>query len=241
MTRGRTWIVTVAALVGIALTLSLGFWQLGRGQQKEALAAAIASRRDLPPLPQRALLEQDAQSLMHRPVQLQGRWVAERTVFLDNRQMAGKVGFYVVTPLRLAGSDATVLVQRGWAPRNFVDRQSLPAIETPSGEVRIVGRIAPPPAKLYELGEAGRGPIRQNLELAAFSAETGLKLLPLSLVETGAASQGLLREWPEGGGRGPETNYGYAFQWWALSGLIAILYVWFQFIQPQRKRKSRPV
>jgi surfeit locus 1 family protein len=31
------------------------------------------------------------------------------------------------------------------------------------------------------------------------------------------------------------TNYGYAAQWWALSILIAILYVWFQFIAPRRK------
>ena len=52
--------------------------------------------------------------------------------------------------------------------------------------------------------------------------------------QTGEPSEGLLRDWPEAAS-GVEKNYGYAFQWWALSGLIAILYVWFQFIAPRRK------
>lgn len=236
MSRRRFAAVTAAAVLGLAATLALGAWQLGRAHQKEALAAAITARSHLPPLAQQALLGPDPASHVHRPVRVRGQWLAARTVFLDNRQMDGRVGFYVVTPLRLAGSDAVVLVQRGWAPRNFERREALPAVDTPAGEVEVLGRIAPPPAKLYQPGGAGSGPIRQNLDLAAFAAETGLPLLPVSLQETGAASQGLLRDWPEAGGRGPETNYGYAFQWWALSGLIAILYVWFQFIQPRRAR-----
>jgi surfeit locus 1 family protein len=238
MTRARFWIVSTAAVAGIAGTFALGSWQLGRAHQKEALTAAIASRRDQPPLPPQELLAPGIASQLHRPVRLRGTWVADRTVFLDNRQMAGRVGFYVATPLRLAGTDRAVLVQRGWAPRNFEQREALPRVETPAGEVELSGRIAPPPAKLYQFGSAGSGPIRQNLDLAPFAAETGLRLLPVTVVETGPASQGLLREWPETGGRGPETNYGYAAQWWALSALIAILYAWYQFILPRRRAKQ---
>lgn len=238
MTRARPWIVAGAALAGVAGTFGLGLWQLDRAHQKEALAAAIAARRNMPPLPQAALLAPDAATLIHRPVRLRGTWVAERTVFLDNRQMQGGVGFYVVTPLRLAGTDRAVLVQRGWAPRNFLAREQLPPVQTPPGEVDIEGRIAPPPSRLYQPGPAGTGPIRQNLDLPAFAAETGLALLPVSVQQTGAASQGLRRDWPEASGRGPETNYGYAFQWWALSGLVAALYVWFQFIQPRRQGRT---
>lgn len=238
MKSARFWIATLAAALGIGATFALGLWQLGRAQQKEALAAAIASRQDLPPMAQQQFLAADRRAWLHRPVVLQGRWAAEHTVLLDNRQMGGRVGFYVVTPLRLAGTDAAVLVQRGWAPRNFQQREQLPAIETPAGPVEVRGRIAPPPAKLYQFGPAGGGPIRQNLDLPPFAAETGLKLLEVTVQQTGAASEGLLRDWPEAGGRGPETNYGYAFQWWALCGLIAILYAWFQFIQPRRQDRQ---
>jgi surfeit locus 1 family protein len=167
-------------------------------------------------------------------VDLRGHWVASRTVFLDNRQMQGKVGFYVVTPLRLEGSDRAVLVERGWVQRNFLQRDKLPEIPTPGGVVELRGRLAPPPAKLYEFSGAGSGVIRQNLDLAGFRAETGLPLLELSVQQTGAASGGLLRDWPEPAS-GAATNYGYAAQWWAMSILIAILYVWFQFIAPRRK------
>lgn len=236
MTSARFWVRTTAAVLGVAATFALGLWQLDRAHQKEALAADIAARALQPPLAQDALLASDAPSLAHRRVQLRGTWIADRTVFLDNRQMpGGAVGFYVVTPLRLAGTDRVVLVQRGWAPRNFMAREHLPPVQTPAGDVQLEGRIAPPPSRLYQPGAAGSGPIRQNLDLSAFAAETGLALLPVTVQQTGGASQGLRRDWPEASGRGPETNYGYAFQWWALCGLIAALYVWFQFIQPRRQ------
>ena len=72
--------------------------------------------------------------------------------------------------------------------------------------------------------------IRQNLDLAQFSIETGLPLLPMSVQQVGVASEGLLREWPVVG-TGVEKHYGYAFQWFALSVLIALLYVWFQIVR----------
>ena len=239
MTRLRTVLATAAAAIGMAATFALGLWQLDRAHQKEALAASIAARENQPPLPQDALLAPDALSQLHRRVQLRGTWIVGRTVFLDNRQMqGGGVGFYVVTPLRLAGSDRVVLVQRGWAPRNFMAREQLPPVQTPSGEVQLEGRIAPPPSRLYQPGAAGTGPIRQNLDLPAFASETGLALLPVTVQQTGRPSQGLRRDWPEAAGRGPETNYGYAFQWWALCGLFAALYVWFQFIHPRRQARA---
>src|SRR5690606_3469228 len=111
-------------------------------------------------------------------------WVRGASVYLDNRQMNGHPGFFLVTPLRLEGGGGrAVLVQRGWVPRNFMDRNEVPAIETPTGTVWIEGRLAPPPGKLYELGEAGTGAIRQNIDLAAFAQETGLSLLNVSVLQ----------------------------------------------------------
>jgi surfeit locus 1 family protein len=231
----RFWLLTAAAAAGFAATLALGAWQMSRAAQKVALQAAIERRQAIAPVSQSELLaSRNPADLLHRVVVLRGTWSANRTVFLDNRQMQGKVGFYVVTPLRLEGSDAAVLVQRGWAQRNFLDREKLPPIATPEGVVEVRGRLAPPPAKLYEFAGAAPGRIRQNLDLAQFRAETGLPLLALSVQQIGGPSDGLLREWPEPAS-GVATNYGYAAQWWALSILIAILYVWFQFVAPRRK------
>jgi surfeit locus 1 family protein len=127
-------------------------------------------------------------------------------------------------------------VQRGWAQRSFTDRSALPAIDTPRGLVQVQGLLAPWPSRLYDFGGAEQGPIRQNLDLSEFRRETALDLLEVSLLQTGAASEGLLREWPVVAS-GVEKHHGYAFQWFGLSGLIALLYVWFQIVQPRRPKR----
>lgn len=230
-------LIAAVALVGIAATTSLGLWQWDRAGQRNALHDAIAARAAMPPLATADLLAARAElpGLVHRPVLLRGEWIADRTVFLENRQMNGMPGFYVVTPLRLAG-DAVVLVQRGWVQRNFTQRTALPPVQTPAGQVEVRGRLAPPPAKLYAFSTEEKGTIRQNLDLDRFRAETGLPLLALSVQQAGAPSEGLSRQWPQPGS-GAAKNIGYAFQWWALAALIAILYAWFQFLQPRRRAR----
>jgi len=236
--RWKFCLLTLSALLALSATLALGRWQLSRAAQKEALQTHIERQAKLPRLDGGVLFgTADPQSKLDRNVTLRGRWVEAHTVFLDNRQMKSKVGLYLVTPFKLEGSNQVVLVQRGWVARNFIDRSRLPQIATATDVVEIEGRIAPPPAKLYELGRAQAGRIRQNLDLTEFAIESGLPLLPVSVLQTGAASDGLLREWPLIG-TGIEKHYAYAFQWFALSALIAFLYVWFQivrrFIHPRR-------
>lgn len=236
--RLRFWLITAAAVLAATMTASLGRWQLGRAAEKEALQARIEQRSSEPVLDGASLrLEAPVDALLHRRVAARGRWLADRTVFLDNRQMYGRPGFFVVTPLQLEGSDVVVLVQRGWVARNFEDRTRVPAIDTPAVLVEVQGRIAPPPSKLYEMGPAEQGPIRQNLDLAQFRAETGLPLAPVSVQQTDAVQDGLARDW-QPVNTGVEKHYGYAFQWFGLCALIAVLYVWFQIVRryfPRRR------
>lgn len=228
----RFWLITLATLVVVAAGIALGLWQLGRAQQKLALEAGLQVRGALPTLGDNALAD-DPATLIHRRARLKGRWLADATLFLDNRQMQGRPGFFVLTPLHLE-TGGVVLVQRGWAPRDFQDRTRLPKVPTEAGDVELEVRLAPPPAKLYEFAGGGLGPIRQNIDLAALSQELKLPLLPLSALQTSEAADGLLRDWPA-----PATDvhkhYGYAFQWFGLSTLFAFLYVWFQIIAPRRR------
>jgi len=133
-----------------------------------------------------------------------------------------------------------VLVQRGWVPRDSNDRTHVPAVPSPEGIVVVEGRIAPPPARLYELGAEGQGPIRQNLDPQTFARESGLRLRPMSVQQTegdGAPSDGLLRQWPAPA-LDVHKNYGYAFQWFALAALITGLYVWFQLVRPRLRHPA---
>ncbi len=274
--RGRFWVIAIAAMLTIAATASLGHWQLSRAAQKEAMQAESEAQSRRPELDQQTFLSTDKGSdAMLRPVRLRGLWLGAQTVYLDNRQMHGVPGFYVLTPFALEGSNQTVMVQRGWIQRNFQNRTQLQPVQTPVGLVEVVGRIAPPPSHLMELGKSavvaspdaaassaaasstasgtasavaspsvaaaamaapeGSYAIRQNLDLEAFRVETGLPLrTDLSLQQSGSASEGLQRDWPAPA-LGIERHYGYAFQWFALSALVALLYVWLQLIAPWRK------
>jgi surfeit locus 1 family protein len=231
--------VLMATLIGVAATASLGVWQLDRAAQKRSLQAALDARAKQPPLSSTELAATaQAAAVQHwRRVHLRGHWVSRHTVYLDNRQMDGHPGFLVVTPLRIAGSGATVLVQRGWAPRNIADRTWLPPVATPEGEVVVDGHIAPPPARLFEFSTVASGPIRQNIDLAAYAVETGMALAPLSVVQDSGGDDGLSRRWPRPAVN-IHTHYGYAFQWFALAALMTGLYVWFQLVRPRLARSA---
>jgi surfeit locus 1 family protein len=244
--KGRGAVILIATIVGVAVTANLGAWQLRRAAQKIALQDALESRATLSVLtaPDLARDAAQAEAQHFRRVHLRGRWVAARSVFLDNRQMAGRVGFYLVTPLQLEGRPVAVLVQRGWVPRDQRDRTLLPPVPHAAGIVEVDGLIAPPPARLYEFAPSTSGTIRQNLDLDEFTLETGLALAPLSVLEStersdspGTAGDGLLRQWPRPA-VDVQKHYGYAFQWFALSALMAGLYVWFQLVRPRRSPRD---
>jgi len=237
----QRWLVLGMAAMGVAITFSLGLWQLGRAADKTALQNAKQQQAEQVVLDGRSLgsAERDAlqrQALIHRRMTLKGQWLPAHTVFLDNRQMNGKPGFFALTPLQLEDKGTVVLVQRGWAQRSFTDRTALPALLTPAGPVEVQGHLAPWPSRLYDFGGTETGPIRQNLDLTAYRQATGLPVLEVTLLQSGAASEGLLREWPVVAS-GVEKHHGYAFQWFGLSGLIALLYVWFQIVQPRRQKR----
>jgi len=227
----KLYIATAAALFFAGLGIYLGFWQLERAAQKEAMHAAMQAQARRAPLDAAALAQfPGLAATLYRPVRVAGTWESAHTVFLDNRQMDGKVGFFVLTPLRMQNSGQVVLVQRGWIGRNFEVRDQVPAVQTPAGLVWVDGQIAPPPSKLYEPGVPGTGLIRQNLDLDLFRSESGLALADFTIRQSGLASDGLRRDWPALA-LGVEKHYGYAFQWFALAALILGLYLWFQFFR----------
>jgi surfeit locus 1 family protein len=211
------WLPALLILVVVAVTVRLGFWQRDRAHQKEALEAHITRFENAPAVPVGAtpVALQDIE--FHR-VRATGQFMPEQVVYLDNRPYNDQAGFYVVMPLKLRDG-GYVLVNRGWLPRNADVRTAIEPYDTPKGEVEIEGIARADASKAFELGEGGSAPhqkIRQNLDVHAYAAETGLPLQPFVIQQVSDDGDKLVRDWPAPT-TGVERNYGYMFQWWAMA------------------------
>ena len=199
----------------------LGNWQARRAEEKRALSAAFDQALRSPPI----ALAPGAQlaSVLHKHVAARGRFVPERTVLLDNRLRQGRPGYEVVTPLLLAGSDSHVLVDRGWIA-SPPSRAAIPTVLTPAGELEIGGIALDRLPHALETGMAAQGTVRQNLEIGAFAAETGLRLEPLVIEQHSATPDNLSREWPRPD-FGIDKHESYSLQWYSFATLAILLLI----------------
>ncbi len=235
--RPREILTVIASLALIALLARLGVWQLDRAHYKQALAASIASREHMPGL-ELGPRGVDFTRAEWRPVHARGTWAGALTVYLQNRQYQGVSGFWVFTPLRLAGSDTYVMVERGWAGPDTHAPMLVPPIPSPPGMVEVRGRIAPAPSQWFSFAKDPPGAmVRQNVQLPQFAAYHHIRLLPYVIQQLGTDDEGLVRDWPAPD-LGMQTNYGYAFQWFAMSATCMGLLVYFTTRTLRRRRAA---
>ena len=225
------WLLAAA---GIALTVILGFWQLGRAEYKRELQIRIDTLARQPAL-RLSGGETDAAAFLLRRVEAAGRFDADRQVFLDNRVYQGRAGFHVVTPLLISGTRRYVLVNRGWVAATGNHRQS-PPVDVPSGEIAISGTAVEAATRYIELStKAAEGNIWQNLVLERYRAATGLDVLPFIVQQdAGGTNDGLMRDWPPADLR-RNTNLAYAMQWF---GMALAIFVYMLFLYVRSRRRS---
>lgn len=213
---------TLLIVLAMVVAVRLGFWQLDRAHQKEAIEARIA-RSEHGPVQAVSAAPVALGAIEYHRVRAQGRFMPERVVYLDNRPYRDQPGFYVVMPLALADG-GYVLVNRGWLPRNAEVRTAIAPYATPTGEVTVEGIARADATRAYELGQGGSAPhqrIRQNLDVAVFAAETQLPLQPFVIQQTNDTRDSLVRDWPAPT-LGVERNYGYMLQWWGMAAAALV-------------------
>ncbi len=213
---------TLAAVAFVALTIALGRWQDHRAEAKQARQALFEQRLREAPVRLTGPVE-SAEPLLFRRVAASGEWLAGRQAFIDNQVHDGRAGFAVVTPLRLRGSKAVVLVNRGWIARNEAYPRA-PAVPVPAGMVEVSGLATVPPARFIELsGDAIEGNVMQNLTIERFSAWSGLDVLPV-VVLSDAPAPGLapITEQPDAG---VAKHREYEFTWFSLAATALVLWL----------------
>lgn len=112
MRRGSLLFLALAA-VAAAICVRLGFWQLGRLADRRAANHLVATRLDSAVVPL-AGLPADTALARYRRVVVEGTYDPAHEIVLAGRSRNGSPGVNLLTPLRIAGSDTAVLVNRGW-------------------------------------------------------------------------------------------------------------------------------
>jgi len=216
---------TLATVAFVAASLALGNWQRHRAAEKEALAAQLEAAAREPPV-DLAARDEDAIRLRFRSVRARGQYDPTHQVLIDNKVQAGRAGFDVVAPLKLAGSDRYVLIDRGWIAQG-ASRWNLPSVPPPAGSVTVTGRVTLPPQRYLELSrEHSPGPLWENLDVQRIAAATGLDLLPVVVEQTDPvdASDTLSRDWPPPD-VGSSRHVSYMLQWYSFGALAVILWI----------------
>jgi len=210
-------LLLVILLILICLGMArLQLWRAEtRGERFEReQAALVATPIGLSPQ------QREREKLLDRAATARGRWLPEKTLFLDNKIHNGRAGYQVLTPLQLSGSESVVLVNRGWiaAPRL---RSDIPSISSPAGEIEISGVTRSFEIRTFELQETRpQGAVWQHVREAEYRQLSGLDPLPVILLQTGAAGDGLIRDW--GSPENPATrHYGYAAMWLVFAFMAA--------------------
>ncbi|QID17088.1 SURF1 family protein [Nitrogeniibacter mangrovi] len=215
------WLPYVAGVLMMFVTIQLGLWQTRRADEKIALGQRLEAAAAAAPVAGADI----GRTAEWTRVALHGRWLADKTVLIDNRVHEGRAGYYVLTPLR-TDAGQVVLVRRGWVPVGR-DRSRLPEVTTPSGSVAIVGQVRIPEPKPFSLADAaGAGRLWQYLDLAAYAKAFQVAPADRIVEQTSVADDGLVRDWPRPD-LGVDRHRGYAVQWFGLAALAAGLCAWF--------------
>ncbi|HUL57381.1 MAG TPA: SURF1 family protein [Usitatibacter sp.] len=213
---------TIGAAAMLALTLWLGHWQTGRGDEKEAMQRLLEARvRE--PVVDLAAAGASAGDILYRRVRAKGEWIADGQFFIDNRVLDGRAGFHVIAPLRIAGSPRLVLVDRGWIERT-ADYPKAPRVDVPRGEVEVSGMATLPPKRFLELSsDVIDGNVWQNLSIERYRSVTGRAVLPFVLAADEApAPLAAVRERPD---TGVDRHREYALTWYSLAVLAVVLWI----------------
>ena len=229
--KGIALLPSIAALALVVLTVSLGNWQTRRAEEKRQLQAARDQAALQPPVMLDASALDTPAALLGRRAIADGRFLNEHSVFVDNRSYRGQAGFHVLTPFRLEGSSAVVLVLRGWVPSDPAARSRLPTLTESHSALRIEALVQRDLDQVLELMKApAPAPgerLWQNASVDSISRWSGLTLPPVVLrqtAEVGSPAATLVRDWPSPGA-GVDKHRAYAFQWYSMAVLVICLWL----------------
>ncbi|MES2182029.1 MAG: SURF1 family protein [Pseudomonadota bacterium] len=228
----------VLTLICIPLFIKFGLWQYHKAQQKQAIQTAYNQAKTdtalIFPLDTsgKQVLNVDDWNL--KKVTVTGVYDTKYQILLDNQVENERVGYHVITPLKIDHSSEYVLVNRGWILGKDIHTE-LPIFDTPAGEQTVTGQVWVPSKKIFTLedktlatkdGQALE-PVWQNMDMEKYKHSVPFLVSAMAIkMDQKSAGGGFVRNWQIPSDR-IATNIGYAYQWFgfALAALLIFIYM----------------
>ncbi|MDQ3485321.1 MAG: SURF1 family protein [Actinomycetota bacterium] len=206
----------LVAVVLIVAMVTLGLWQLGAYDDRQATDAATQVERR--PVPLDDVMGPDEgfpSDGVGRPVRVIGEFLADEQLYVE--ELPGSAERYaVVTPL-LTDNGAAVLVVRGSSDEASAD--------VPPGDVEVSGSLEPPTTDGAAVDESR---VTKGLRVSALVEAVRVDLYGGYVVAyEGAATSGLtpvVAPTPEPSRWAGIRNLLYAFQWWLFAAFVAFMW-----------------
>ena len=220
-------IPTLATLVLLPVFIALGFWQLGRAEEKQQILDLNNKRQTMPVL-ELDRIPEDLSELEFRKLSISGRYLNDYQIYVDNKRFDGRIGYQIVTPLRLNNSDFVILVNRGWLASTG-NREILPKIPQMTGQVQLTGTIKVRTRDIASIHDHNRlgedwpalvlwpDPISLNKDIPG-------NVAPFVFLQDELPQDEFKRKWVLVSSL-PEKSISYAVQWFSFAALLMIIYI----------------
>lgn len=225
MSRKRIIIAAIVGIVGVAILISLGLWQVQRLGEKEALIARIETRLAAAPVPVPVHPDRENDALLH--VTAKGRIGAGELHVLGSLRPWGP-GYRIISPFIL-DDGRRVLLDLGFVPEALKEPTMRPS-QNRGGEVTVTGALLWP--RETDSFTPDPDPER-NIWFArdVDSMAEALVTEPVLIV----AEENVLGEWPRAVPPGvdlPNRHLEYAATWFGLAfawGAMTLVLIYSQF------------
>ena len=219
------YFLSMLAILILALLISLGNWQLDRAREKQAILDLQSARMNLDSI-DISTLELTDNDLRYLPVKASGWLDTSHQILIDNQVKNGRVGYFVLTPMKLNASEA-VLINRGWVAAG-TDRRLLPNVALTAIDTSIEGKLDHFPSVGIKLEGAdvlleSWPSVTQLINQGNVEKRLGYRIMPYQILLNKIEPNGYDRHWVPMR-MGPEKHHGYAFQWFALATAWVVIY-----------------
>jgi surfeit locus 1 family protein len=231
MLSGWRVLMTLCVIVGAIVLSGLGSWQWSRLNQRLAQNERINARLAAAPIPLETA-QINSESFDYQRVTVRGTFDPSQEFLLRSRSYQGATGYNIITPLRLSGSDAAVLVNRGWIPLTEGAPEARSRFAPPTGEVTIEG-VARRSQEQAEDGpqDPPLGPNRTRLDawfritIPRIQQQIAYPLLPVFVEQQPEPGAPTLPARQATTDLGPGSHMSYALQWYSFAIILVVGYV----------------